>query len=57
MPVHDSSHAAEPERNQRGFYDVGSNLKGARTDDELVSAVLHRSNDTVRTNRLRGHSH
>lgn len=41
---------SEPARNQRGYYDVGARMKGARTDDELVSAVVHRDNDTVRHN-------
>ena len=33
--------------NQRGYYDVGKGIKGARTDDELVEAIMDRKHDTV----------
>lgn len=34
--------------NDRGYYDVGKGIKGARTDDELVEAIMDRKHDTVR---------
>jgi hypothetical protein len=38
----------EPAVSQKGYYDIGGGVKGARTDDELVQAILHRNNETVR---------
>lgn len=35
--------------NERGYYDVGQGIKGARTDDELVEAIMDRKHDTVTT--------
>jgi hypothetical protein len=32
----------------KGYYNVSKGIRGARTDDELVEAILHRHNDTVR---------
>lgn len=33
--------------NERGYHDVGKGIKGARTDDELVEAIMDRKHDTV----------
>jgi hypothetical protein len=34
--------------NDRGYYEVGKGIRGARTDQELVDAIIHRDNNMVR---------
>lgn len=33
--------------NERGYYEVGKGIRGARTDQELVDAIIHREHNTV----------
>jgi hypothetical protein len=44
-----SSVSKVPTAGQHGYIDVGGHFRGARTDDELAQAILHRENDAVRT--------
>eukprot|EP01025_Chloroclados_australasicus_P040349 TRINITY_DN4206_c0_g1_i1.p1 TRINITY_DN4206_c0_g1~~TRINITY_DN4206_c0_g1_i1.p1 ORF type:complete len:171 (+),score=8.86 TRINITY_DN4206_c0_g1_i1:132-644(+) len=37
----------QPQRVNEGYYDVGKGVRGARTDSELVDAIVHRKNNTV----------
>lgn len=31
----------------KGYYEVGKGIRGARTDQELVDAIIHREHNTV----------
>lgn len=33
--------------NEKGYYEVGKGIRGARTDQELVDAIIHRERNTV----------